>query len=146
VSIPIVFATMQLFVGGYVRIDAGASEDVTCDVGLFREVVPKLEWEGFIGSAEPTDEMVFKCLDSPFSGVDAMVVGLNKLNCSVLFLHEGFYWFGGLVVRDVECGFVPLVREGFEHVLESSNDVTVRRRVDGHSKDIVRIIRICNKK
>ena len=124
-SIPIVFATMQLFVGRYVRIDAGASEDVTCDVGLFREVVPKLEWEVFIGSAEPTDEMVFKCLDSPFSGVDAMVVRLNKLNCSVLFLHEGFYWFGGLVVRDVECGFVPLVREGLEHVLESGNDVTV---------------------
>jgi hypothetical protein len=88
-------------------------------------MIPKLEREVFIGCTKSTDEMVFESLYCPFCGVDSMVVGLNELYCSILLLHEVFDWFGCLIVGDVECGFVPLGGEGFEHVFECLHDVTV---------------------
>ena len=88
-------------------------------------MVPKLEWEIFVGSAEAADKVVFESLYSTLRGVDAMVVGFHKLHSSVLLLHELFDGLGCLVVGDVECWFVSMVGEGLEHLLESFHNVTV---------------------
>ena len=100
-------------------------------------MVPKLE-----------REMVLESLYGPFGGVDSMVVGLNKLDFSILLLHEIFDRFGCLVVGDVECGFVPLGGEGFEYLFECLHDVIVRSGSDSDrdDKDVVRIVRVSNKK
>jgi len=88
-------------------------------------MVPKLEREVFIGCTQTTDEMVFERLYSSFGGVDSMVVGFHKLDCSVLLLHEILDGLGCLVVGDVECWFVSMGDEGLEHLLESFHNVTV---------------------
>ena len=88
-------------------------------------MVPKLEREVFIGCAESTDEMVFESLYSSFSGVDSMVVGFNELYFSTLLLHEFLDWCGCMIVGDIECGFVPLVGKGIEHLFECLHNVTV---------------------
>ncbi len=88
-------------------------------------MVPKLEWEIFVGNAEADDKVVFQSLYSSLCGVDAMVVGFHKLYCSVLLLHEILNGLGCLVVGDVECWFVSVGGEGLEHLLESFHNVTV---------------------
>jgi hypothetical protein len=88
-------------------------------------MVPKLEWEIFVGSAEAADEVVFESLYSLLRGVDAMVVGFHKLNCSILLLHEILDGLGCLVVGDIECWFVSVGGEGLEHLLECFHNVTV---------------------
>lgn len=88
-------------------------------------MVPKLEWEIFVGSAEAADEVVFESLYSSLRGVDSMVVGFHKLDCSVLLLHEILDGLSCLVVSDVECWFVSVGGEGLEHLLESFHNVTV---------------------
>jgi len=88
-------------------------------------MVPKLEREVFIGCTQTTDEMVFERLYSSFGSVDSMVVGFNELDVSILFLHEILDGGGCLIVGDIECGFVPLVGKGIEHLSECLHNVTV---------------------
>jgi len=88
-------------------------------------MVPKLEREVFIGCTQTTDEMVFERLYSSFGGVDSMVVWFNELDVSILFLHEFLDGGGCLIVGDIECGFVPLVGKGIEHLFECLHNVTV---------------------
>ena len=52
--------------------------------------------------------MVFERLDGPFGRIDAMVVWLDELGRAILLLHECFDGRGGLIVRDVENGFVTV--------------------------------------
>ncbi len=52
--------------------------------------------------------MVFERLDGPFGRIDAMVVWLDKLGRAILLLHECLDGRGGLIVRDVENGFVTV--------------------------------------
>ncbi len=123
-----------------------ASKDVACDDGLFREIVPKLEWKIFVGSAKATDEVVFESLYSSLCGVDSMVVGFHELHFSVLLLHEILDGLGCLVVGDIECWLVAPGGEGLEHLLESFHNVTVRSGVDREGKDIVGVVRVRDKK
>jgi hypothetical protein len=50
--------------------------------------------------------MIFKRLNCTFGGIDTVVVRLDELHRTVLGLHECFDGSGGLVVCDVEDGFV----------------------------------------
>ena len=89
------------------------------------------------GASKPPSRMVsrssalsvvgtfFESLNSSLRGVDSMVVGFHKLDCSVLLLHEILDGRGCLVVSDVECWFVSVGGEGLEHLLECFHNVTV---------------------
>ena len=89
--------------------------------------------------------MVFERLDGSFSGIDSMVIRLDKLDCAILLLHEVSDGRSCLIVGDVESWLESFAGEDVEDGLESSNDVTVGCRVDRDSEDVVRIICICNK-
>ena len=79
-------------------------------------MIPQLEGELRIRCAEPADKMVLERLNGTFGGIHAMIVGLDKLDRSVVLLHEGFDWRGCLIVGDVEHWGVSLVREQLMHL------------------------------
>jgi hypothetical protein len=54
--------------------------------------------------------MVFECLNCSLCGIGAMVVWLNKLRRTILLLHECLDGRGGLIVCDVENGFITPFR------------------------------------
>ena len=109
VRIPIIFCSVQLLICRNVGSDARAPKDVACDDGLLRQMIPKLKWEIGVSGAKAADKMVFECLNGPFGGIDAMVVRLDELGRAILLLHECLDGRGGLIVRDIENGFVPVV-------------------------------------
>jgi hypothetical protein len=70
------------------------------------QVVPQLERELWVCSAEAADKMIFKGLDGTFGSIDTMIVWFDKLHTSVVLQHECFDWGCGLVVGDVKDGFI----------------------------------------
>ncbi len=86
-------------------------------------MVPKLEWEVDVGGAKSTDEVVFESLDGLLRGVDAMIVGFDKLDCTVAGVDEFFDGGHGLIVCDIEGGSKPFFRESVEDGAEGCNDV-----------------------
>lgn len=125
VRIPIVFCSVQLLICRNVGSDARAPKDVACDDGLMRQMIPQLKWEIWISGAKAADKMVFERLYRSFGGVDAMVVWLDELGHAILLLHECLDGRGGLIVCDVENGFVALVRQHMMDLLECVKDITV---------------------
>ena len=87
------------------------------------QMVPQLEGEVDVGGAESTDEVVFEGLDGAFCGVDAMVVGFNKLNCTVSGGDKFFDGSRSLVICDVEGRSESFFCECVEDVAEGCNDV-----------------------
>ena len=85
---------------------SGAAEKVACDLHLVCKVVPQLEQEVDICGAEATDEVVFESLDGSFCGVDAGIVGLDKLNGAVMGGGKCFDGSHSLIVGQLlcECG------------------------------------------
>ena len=88
-------------------------------------MIPQLKWEIWIRGAKSTDKMVFERLNRSFGGVDAMVVWLDKLGRAILLLHECLDGRGGLIVRDVENGFVTFVRQHVMDLFECVQDIPV---------------------
>lgn len=74
-----------------------------------------------------------------------MVIWLYKLDCAILLVHEVLDGCLCLIIGDIECWLESFVSEDFEDGREYSHDVTVSGRVDGDSKNVVRIVSICNK-
>jgi hypothetical protein len=74
-----------------------------------------LEWKIGVCGAKATDKVILERLYCSFSGVDALVVWLDELDRAVLLLHECLDGRGGLVVCDIEDGFIPLVRQHLMH-------------------------------
>ncbi len=67
--------------------------------------------------------MIFEGLDGAFRGVDAMIVGLDELNCTVSGGDKFFDGGRGLVVCDIEGGSKSFFRESVEDGAEGRNDV-----------------------
>ena len=101
---PVVFVAVELMIGRDVWIESGSVEEVACDFRLQCQVVPKLEWEVDVSGAQATDEVIFESLDGSFSGVDSVVVGLDKLNGTVTRSDKLFDGRCCLIVGDVEGG------------------------------------------
>jgi hypothetical protein len=68
----------------YVWVESGTAEEVACYFCLVCKMVPQLEREADVSGAESTYEVVFESLDGSFRCVDAVIVGLNKLNGAVV--------------------------------------------------------------
>ncbi len=49
------------------------------------KLVPKLDGKVHLGGAKGVSESIFKCLDSPFSGVDAVIAGFDKLEATLVW-------------------------------------------------------------
>ncbi len=52
---------------------------------LWCKLVPQLDGKVHVGVAEGVGELIFECLDCPFSGVDAVIAGFNKLEATWLW-------------------------------------------------------------
>jgi hypothetical protein len=53
--------------------------------------------------------MILERLNGPFGGIDPMIIGFDKLDRSVVLLHECLDWDCRLIVSDVEHWCVALV-------------------------------------
>ena len=80
---PVEFVAVELMIGRDFWVESGAAEQVACDLCLVCKMVPQLELKVDVCGAEATDEVVFESLDGSFSGVDSVIVGLDKLNGAV---------------------------------------------------------------
>jgi hypothetical protein len=73
-----------------------------------------LQWEIGICRCERCNEGIFERLDGPFSGVDSMVVWLDKLEFAFFFGKKLLDKFCCLIVHDVDFRLVPLGLQHFE--------------------------------
>ncbi len=64
--------TVNLCMGGQLRINSGRTEQIECESGLWEKLVPEIEGEGGVSAAEARDEVVFERLDGAFSPVATM--------------------------------------------------------------------------
>lgn len=64
-----------LCMGGELGVEAGCSHHVQCDLGLWNELVPKVDWEILISAAESGDEVVLECADGSFGRVTTVHAG-----------------------------------------------------------------------
>lgn len=87
-----------------VGVELGASEEVASYFCMVCQMVPQLEREVDVHGAESTNEVVFEGLDGAFCGVDAMIVGFDELNCTVLGGDTFFDGSRSLVICDIEGG------------------------------------------
>ena len=65
----------DLGMGGQLRVDAGATEQVEGKLGLRQEQIPKMEWEVGVGGAKTCDEVVFESSNGTFGSIAPVVVG-----------------------------------------------------------------------
>ncbi len=78
------------------------------------KLVPKLDGKVHVGGTKGADESIFKCLDSPFSSIDAVIAGLDKLEATLLWGKVRFDCFCCLIVHDVDFWGVPFAHKKFE--------------------------------
>ena len=83
---------------------------------------PQLEGKVTVGDAEPTDEVIFECLDGAFSSVNSVVIGFDKLDQALALLQVLLDGGTGLIIRDVELWFVSFGREGVVNLCECRDD------------------------
>lgn len=103
----------------------GATEDVACKDGLLCQVVPQLERKVGVCDAESADEVSLECLNGLFGSIFVVVVGLDKLDCAILLLHEFFHWGYCLIVCDIESRLEAFISEQLEYTLKCSQYVTI---------------------
>ncbi len=65
-------------------------------------LVPKLDWKVHVCGAKGANESIFECLDSLFSGVDAVIAGFDKLEATLLWGKVQFDCFCCLIIHDVD--------------------------------------------
>ena len=109
-------------------------------------MVPQLEREVGICSAETANEMIFERLYGTFGGVDTMIIWIHELDSSVVFMHEQLDGGHGLIVGDVEDWGVSLFPERLMYLCKCCYNVIICRGVDGNGKDIISIIVVRNEK
>ena len=109
-------------------------------------MVPQLERELGICGAEATDKMIFECLNCAFGGIDTMIIRVDELDFSMVFVHEVFYRGHGLIVGDVEDWGVSFLGEQLMYLCKCCYNVFIGGRFDGNGKDIISIIVIGNEK
>jgi hypothetical protein len=88
----------------YVGVESGTVVEVACHFCLVCEMVLELEREADVSGAESTDEVVFEGLDGLFHCVDAVIVGIKKMNDAVAGGDNFFNDDRGLIVCDIEGG------------------------------------------
>jgi hypothetical protein len=78
------------------------------------KLVPKLDGKVHVGGTEGANESFFKCLDSPFSSVIAVITGFDKLEATLLWGKVQLNCFCCLFVHDVDFWDVPFVCKKFK--------------------------------
>ncbi len=92
----------------------GASKEVNGVLHLRCKLVPKLDGKVYVGGAKGANESTFKCLDSPFSGIDVVIAGFDELEATLLWGKVRFDCFCCLIVHDVDCWGVPFAYKKFK--------------------------------
>ena len=123
---------VQLRPSGEVGIEAGTAQEVESEYGLGDKAIPQVQGEGFVDTAEASDEMILEGADGAFSGVATMDARRSKLEVDVFAAEEVLERFRALVVQALELGavtgsaeagmenFEPARMEGPERVLMGS--------------------------
>ena len=109
VFVPVVAVAIQLMIRRFGGVDAQCSDEVEGDAGLDGKLIPQLEWEICVGSAQATNEVVFERLDCAFCRIYSVVVGLHKLSFAFVLLEVSFERLDCLIVCDIELGLMSLV-------------------------------------
>ncbi len=89
-------------------------EEVGAILQLKSKLVPQINVELAICGADGANESIFEGLDSPFCGVNPVVVGLNQLERDLLWVGVSFYGFCCLVIYHVYLWFKSLAYQIFE--------------------------------
>ena len=84
--------------------------------------VPQLDGKIGIGCAKHANEPILEPLNGLFCGVDAMIVGFNKLEAYLLWREVNFDDFRSLIVHDIYHWFVTLSRTVFKILLVCFQD------------------------
>jgi hypothetical protein len=100
VLIPIVWP-FEGFGCGAVGVYARLVEEIDGVLDLRSKFIPQLDGKIGVGHAERAAESVFECLNCPFSGIDAMIMGLNKLEAYLLQGEVGLDHFCSLIAHHV---------------------------------------------
>ena len=61
--------SVNLCMGGQLRINSGRTEQIECEGGLWEKLVPEIEGEVGVSAAEARDEVIFESLDGAFGPV-----------------------------------------------------------------------------
>ncbi len=113
VSIPAV-RSLEYFVSRFGLVNLGASKEVNGVLHLRCKLVPKLDGKVHVGGNKGADESIFKCLNSSFSSVDAVIAGFDKLEATLLWGKVPFDCFCCLIIHDVDFWGVPLSYKKFK--------------------------------
>jgi hypothetical protein len=78
------------------------------------KLVPKLDEKVHVGGAKGAYESFFKCLDSPFCSIDAVIAGFDELEATLLWGKVRFDCFHCLIVHDVDFWGVAFAHKKFK--------------------------------
>ncbi len=110
----LVVQSLKYFVSQVGWVNSGALKEVNGVLHLRCKLVPKLDGKVHIGGAKGANESIFKCLDSSFSGVDAVIAGFDELEATLLWGKVQFDCFFCLIVHDIDFLGVPFAYKKFE--------------------------------
>ena len=96
--------SVELSVGGKLRIEARLAQHVEGHVGLLDELIPKVHGEVGVEQAETCDEVIFPGTNGTFSGVAAMDARRGQLEVDAGGDQVAFQGVAGFVVKDVKFG------------------------------------------
>jgi hypothetical protein len=100
----VIEGSMDVGIGGELRMKTACAKQVQSLQGLGQEFVPKVHWEIWGSETEPCNEMIFKCADGPCGSIAAVDMGRRKLCGNVLVGHIPEEGMGGLVVHALKLG------------------------------------------
>ncbi len=63
-------------------------QNVESEFCLRDESIPKMNGEVFVGTAQPSNEMIFECSNCPFGSIAAMEVGWDQLEINAFISQK----------------------------------------------------------
>jgi hypothetical protein len=99
-----VIVAMHLGPGRQLWVDAGATQEVESEDGLWEQAVPQVEREVRIGAAQASDEVVLESADGAFGRIGAVNTRWDELEVNVFIVEELPESSGALVVEALELG------------------------------------------
>ena len=99
----------------YLWIDIFLSQEVQCEFGVWKKLVPEVNWEVAVGAGKDGNEMRFEVFDGYLCNIPTMSVRWDEFELAC-FADEFHHAVGALVVEDVLLGdnscFLDALEEG----------------------------------
>ncbi len=114
---------------------ARSAEEIDRVLDLWSKFIPQLDGKIGVGCAKHANESIFEHLNCPLSGVDTMIMGLDKLEADLLRGKVGLDFFFCLIVHHVQFRFVTFIFKLFKILLLRFQDAAGVEIGDRSSKD-----------